>query len=136
MAFNVFDDDKNKIPLTELRKLLWTNPDPTESFSNQWIGLGVDISEFQCFEIVTLQGQVCRINGAEIGSGRSQVAIQQIRISGSYVHVLTRDVTLDFEDNGININSCYYFNAATPSTAPVIDNLELMPIEVYGIRYE
>ena len=136
MAFNVFDDDKNKIPLTELRKLLWTNPDPTQSFADQWIDLGVDLNDFNCFEIVTLQGQVCKINGAHISSSRSQVAIQQIRISGSLVDISTRGVNLDYEDNGISISNCNYFNAATPSTAPVTDNNQLIPIEIYGIRYE
>ena len=107
---------------SEYRKLLWTNPNPTASFSAQTISL--DLSNYDEVEIEAKQLasgtiiQLCRV-----GIGKQTKCLFR---DGNANNFYTR--TFVVSASSIQFGDAYYNSTVT--------NTDCVPVAIYGIKYE
>lgn len=107
---------------SEYKKLLWTNPSPTSSFSAQTISL--DLSNYDEVEIEAKQlasgtiVQLCRV-----GIGKQTKCLFR---DGNANNFYTR--TFVVSASSIQFGDAYYNSTVT--------NTDCVPIAIYGIKYE
>lgn len=111
---------------SEYRKLLWTNPSPTSSFSAQTVAL--DLSSYDDVEI-EMVGDTTNANTTQnfkltVGVG-SLLDISANNIWWRYVTPRTTGVEF-----GAGYKTTTYGSGAT------LTNTQMVPLKIYGIKYE
>ena len=139
MAFNVFDDDKNKIPLTKVERLLWYNPHPTNDFEGTEITIessdgSYTIEQFTYIDVITVQGQVQRFRCAQNSTSIPALSLQQISMqyNDSNVYLASREIEIKISDHKIEFYDCYKYLINSSST-PTKDNSLLVPMYIRGV---
>ena len=108
--------------------LLWTNPNPTSSFSAQTISL--DLSKYDAVEVVfnqhkqnlTLVTQKIRIRGVANTCGNT-----------NFGYFVSRNLT--FKDGGVTFTNGLYYGKYNTYSSLATDNDFLIPYKIYGIKF-
>ena len=141
----VFNEDKSRVDFDSAfntsyaakYQLLWSNQNPLQDFAQTTITFPstVSLSDYKFIDIITRQGQVCRVHCADNDRDVSGVMIQQVNIEiGFGVYLTTRDVYIDIYNNEIEIGDGTIFIVTSPSQAPNVVNYYLVPIKIYGVK--
>ena len=112
---------------SEYRKLLWTNPSPTSSFSAQTVVLDLssyDDVEIEMAGVATSQSTTSQYFTLKVGTG-GLLSISANNIWWRYVTPRTTGVEF-----GAGYKTTTYGSGAT------VDNTQMTPIAIYGIKYE
>ena len=131
----VSDDIRKVVPLREnefieVKKLLWTNPNPTSKFTAQTIAL--DLSDYDYVEIEQDEIECCqtmRISTAN-GSGKTWEFLGQTyvnTVSGFYYR------SIGVVENGISVSDCQTKPLAGGNRTVI--NQNLIPYKIYGIKH-
>ena len=109
--------------------LLWTNPNPTSSFSAQTISL--DLSKYDAVEVVAKGWHAdpyVIFFGARVGEGAEIMTYGGIDYA---VELNTRKFTLS--STGVAFQSGY--KTALNSTTGSVSNSHCIPTKIYGIKF-
>ena len=113
---------------TEVKKLLWTNANPTSNFSSQTIPL--DLSDYDAVDVVTIASRttgrigVCRLFvGAPVD--------QSLLLLGDDATKHARNLTL--HTDGITFQNGYY-QYMTSGQAQTADAGQAIPYKIYGVK--
>lgn len=140
----VFNDDKSRVNFDAAfntsyaakYQLLWNNPNPNQDFPETTITFpsSINLNDFKFIDIVTRQGQVCRVHCTDNLRDVSGVMIQQVNIEiGFGVYLTCRDINIDIYDNEITIGDGIIY-IVTSSADPNVVNSYLVPIQIYGVK--
>lgn len=116
------------LPQTEYKKLLWTNSNPTNTFSGQTIPL--NLSGYDAVDVVAVASRTsdkmgtCRIYfGAPVSQG--------LYLLGDDATKHARDLTL--HSDGITFQNGYYQYMASGSSKTT-DSGQAIPYKIYGVK--
>lgn len=124
------NDIDRLVSQTEIKKLLWTNPDISAAFAAQTILSGIDLSIYDMIEIVFHNGETF-VGWAETGKTFYMSRIGNIGGSNP----------MKGEERNITINptSGIGFTGASTklanSTTNTQDNTKLKPYKIYGTKF-
>ena len=123
------NDIDKLVAQTEIKELLWTNPNISAAFAAQTILSGIDLSIYDMIEVVFHNGDTF-MGWAENGKTFYWSRIGSVG-DGSIMKGEERSVTIN-PTSGIGFTDAYtkLANSSTRAT----DNTRLKPYKIYGIR--
>ena len=123
------NDIDRLVAQTEIKELLWTNPDISAAFAAQTILSGIDLSIYDMIEVVFHNGNTF-MGWAETGKTFYMSRIGSVA-DGSLMKGEERNVTIN-PTSGIGFADAYTKVANT--STPTKDNTRLKPYKIYGTR--
>lgn len=118
----------NMLEQTELKKLLWTNANPTSTFSGQTVPL--DLSDYNAVDVVA----VASLTSGKMGTCRiyfDAPVAQGLYLLGDDATKHARDLTL-YSDR-ITFQNGYYQYMASGSSKTT-DSGQAIPYKIYGVK--
>lgn len=104
--------------------LLWTNPNPTTSMSEQWITIP-DISAFRYITVIASESTaIFRIGSCGM--------LEYVNWDATYGDYLERRVVNISNDKKLHVSGCWLRGIGNNSVV-ADDNSKLIPLEVYGV---
>ena len=105
---------------SEYRTLLWTNPSPTSSFAAQTVS--IDVADYDAVS-VEFSGEASHTTMCERG-------ISYYTLRPAYAAIPSYRASSLPATNGV------YFDDCRKNSGSTIDNTQLVPYKIYGIKYE
>lgn len=139
MAYG-FDDNKVKVTV-EGKYLIWTNSDPGDTFAQQTVQISnVNEDDYDFFEIITRNGQVCKVLAKSSVFPYDKTVLQQTYIN--YIthmqELYSRKFTISYleEDNKVlfSFENCYEAALYSGTSVESVENDSLIPYLIYGIK--